>query len=158
MIRANLPPDPFDDPSMRDFGGPYASRELPSDRWVASGGLYAGRGPRGPLPRSIRAAKLTMYIQSGLLVLLLTPVYEAGHGWAVPIVAVGAALVLWAGVSMIWGRGGVRQVAIWLELVLVPASIVMWLGGVTGALVSVVVAVTAASMLLARRSAELNEP
>lgn len=155
---AELPPDPFDDPAMRDFGGPYADRELPSERWTATGGLYSGHGPRGPLPPSIRSAKLTMYLQAGLLVLLLTPLFEAGHGWAVPLLAATAGVVLWAGVAMIWGSRAVRQVAIGVELALIPASIAMWLGGVTGAAFSLVMAIVAASMLLSRRSAEINTP
>jgi hypothetical protein len=154
--RADLPPDPFDDPAMRDFGGPYADRELPSDRWVATGGLYEGRAPRGALPRSIRAAKLTMYLQAGLLVLLLTPVWDAGLAWAVPVVLGLAAGVAWLAVAMVWGRPQVRQIAIWLELALIPFSVWLWLSGTTGSLVSFVVAVVVSSMLLTRRAAELN--
>jgi hypothetical protein len=154
----DLAPDPFDDPSMRDFGGPYASRPLRSDRWVATGGLGSGRGPRGPLPPGIRAAKLTMYLQSGLMVLLLTPLHDAGLTWAVPLMAAIGAVVLWAGASMMWGRPEVRRLAVALELSLIPVSLSLMLSGVTGAVVSLVVAVTASSMLLSRSAAELGEP
>ena len=152
----SLPPDPFDDVAMRDFGGPYADRELPSDRWIAAGGLYAGRAPRGALPPSIRVAKLTMYLQAGLLVLLLTPTWDAGLGWAAPLVGGGAMGVLGAAVAMVWGRPAVRIGAIWSELALVGASTYLWIEGVTGAPISLVMAVSVLSMLLTRRAAELN--
>ena len=151
-----LPPDPFDDPAMRDFGGPYADRELPSDRWVASGGLYSGPPPRGPLPPGIRVAKLALYLHSVVLALLVTPVWQTGLLWAVPIVIAAAGLVLWCGISMMWGSPAVRHVAIWLELALALGSVGLVVLGVLSGLLSAALSLAVLSMLLSRRSAELN--